>query len=872
MLDETKIITLGGQLKRGIQHLGYSSSTDTVTEVIADGYFNVYREYITKGDIITFIDITNLKVHTLRVKNIPLNGNVLVEELAVNETDFNTWDKSTGISITESQISDLQDYYLASNPDGFISEETDPLSLHLDQTTPQPITANAVTAEDTDYVLILDTSDSGKTKKALKSDFNPIGFLLASGATTGATSQVQVFQKGVRITATSATDIPLTIQGATSQTANLSEWKNSAGTVIGYINEDALAYFTNLMQVSYSTDATKFASLAVGSDGTAYLATAYGKSFQLNRKMEISVDQAVPYTSGDTLVLDGDPFVDGLTNWVIEGTGTGWAYNANNDGQALHSSGNTDPLVQTITGLSEGLRYRVTWRNASSGSGATSSLTVSIAGKSLTSGSSGAKTLDFTATSDEEYLTFTPVSSFTRGIYEVRMFLLNPSDPYVQGKNLSNPTLAFRGDTSGTLFLGVDTGAYSVAQYSIGIGKDVLKYTTGGYNTAIGDQSGVSITTGNLNTLIGASTGSSLTTGIQNFFGGYFSGYNLTTGYYNLGLGVRALSTITTGTGNLGIGKDTLRYLATSSSYNSGLGYESGLQFTGTGSYNFFAGANSGRFISSGDRNLMLGYLSNPFGATTSGAYSDQLSINNQIYGSGTRLGVYTVPNIGTFSVLPEGATITGTVSVEDDGESGWGTSVVGSGTSFTTEVSVGDIINFYGIIRVVATVTDNTHLTITEAIGAGEYPVITNRSRGLSYSFVDGDSLATGGVFGDGRVAIGATTWATAPAWHNVFGTTEQQRLGYDQNNYFKTTVSSTGGVTFDAVGTAPEFIFSDTIKATGYKTGTETGITTTQTVVSDTRMNSGQLQKKTRLLTYTNGLLTAQGAESDWTDTTDI
>jgi hypothetical protein len=61
-------------------------------------------------------------------------------------------------------------------------------------------------------------------------------------------------------------------------------------------------------------------------------------------------------------------------------------------------------------------------------------------------------------------------------------------------------------------------------------------------------------------------------------------------------------------------------------------------------------------------------------------------------------------------------------------------------------------------------------------------------------------------------------------------------------------------------------------TVKATGYKTGTETGITTTQTVVSDTRMNAGQLQKKTRLLTYTNGLLTAQGAESDWTDTTDV
>ena len=34
---------------------------------------------------------------------------------------FTAWDRSTGIEITESQITDLQTYYLASNPDGFIT-------------------------------------------------------------------------------------------------------------------------------------------------------------------------------------------------------------------------------------------------------------------------------------------------------------------------------------------------------------------------------------------------------------------------------------------------------------------------------------------------------------------------------------------------------------------------------------------------------------------------------------------------------------------------------------------------------------------------------------------------------------------------------
>ncbi|MFA6524618.1 MAG: hypothetical protein WC264_03935 [Candidatus Paceibacterota bacterium] len=50
------------------------------------------------------------------------------------ETDpiFTAWDKSTGISITKSQVSDFGGPYLAA--------ETDSLSLHLDQTTPQTFT------------------------------------------------------------------------------------------------------------------------------------------------------------------------------------------------------------------------------------------------------------------------------------------------------------------------------------------------------------------------------------------------------------------------------------------------------------------------------------------------------------------------------------------------------------------------------------------------------------------------------------------------------------------------------------------------------------------------------------------------------------
>jgi len=119
-----------------------------------------------------------------------------------------------------------------------------------------------------------------------------------------------------------------------------------------------------------------------------------------------------------------------------------------------------------------------------------------------------------------------------------------------------------------------------------------------------------------------------------------------------------------------------------------------------------------------------------------------------------------------------------------------------------------------------------------------------TGFSDGSSWS-IGRDNITTGDfVFVDG-----------------ILASTERMRIQHTSGNV---------GIGTTAPGEKLEV--SGNIKATGYKTGTETGITTTQTVVSDVRDNAGQMQKKTVLLTFTNGLLTAQGAESAWTDTTDI
>lgn len=60
------------------------------------------------------------------------------------------------------------------------------------------------------------------------------------------------------------------------------------------------------------------------------------------------------------------------------------------------------------------------------------------------------------------------------------------------------------------------------------------------------------------------------------------------------------------------------------------------------------------------------------------------------------------------------------------------------------------------------------------------------------------------------GNVGFGLTV---PSARLHVLSTTEQLRVGYDTSNYYKATVGSTGGVTFDAVGAGAGFTFSDPV-----------------------------------------------------------
>lgn len=98
------------------------------------------------------------------------------------------------------------------------------------------------------------------------------------------------------------------------------------------------------------------------------------------------------------------------------------------------------------------------------------------------------------------------------------------------------------------------------------------------------------------------------------------------------------------------------------------------------------------------------------------------------------------------------------------------------------------------------------TSLYITDNAGAAAPMVLGTRSNpgdGTEFNASYGHWYITGtGLIGFGAVSTGAKV--------HIVHTTEQLRVCYDASNYYKTTVGSTGGVTFDAVGTGPQFLFS--------------------------------------------------------------
>ena len=92
-----------------------------------------------------------------------------------------------------------------------------------------------------------------------------------------------------------------------------------------------------------------------------------------------------------------------------------------------------------------------------------------------------------------------------------------------------------------------------------------------------------------------------------------------------------------------------------------------------------------------------------------------------------------------------------------------------------------------------------------------------TTTLNGAALNFRIGDVSSPSAMVVDASSNLGIGVGSPSARVHSL-STTEQLRIGYDASNYYSTTVGSTGGVTFNAVGTGSAFNFSDRVsKAQG-------------------------------------------------------
>ncbi len=113
----------------------------------------------------------------------------------------------------------------------------------------------------------------------------------------------------------------------------------------------------------------------------------------------------------------------------------------------------------------------------------------------------------------------------------------------------------------------------------------------------------------------------------------------------------------------------------------------------------------------------------------------------------------------------------------------------------------------------------------------------------------------------GAGNTGIGTVTPA---ARLHLIRTTEQLRVGFDASNYFSTTIGSTGGVTFDAVGSGAGFTFSDSVNL---RTGSATAGTYPLKFTSGALLTSPVIGVKEFLTDKFYGTITTSTARKEFT-----
>lgn len=177
-----------------------------------------------------------------------------------------------------------------------------------------------------------------------------------------------------------------------------------------------------------------------------------------------------------------------------------------------------------------------------------------------------------------------------------------------------------------------------------GLTTNRIPYATS--STTLGDDSG--LVWEPTNNILTVGTARLHTVGTDNLFLGVSAGSTSISGSHNIGIGGDVLTLITSASNNVALGGAAL-YSITTGANNTAIGFSS--LVLATGSNNIALGYRAGELTTTGSRNLILGYNSD----VPTGTASNQLSIQNAIFGTGNSTGGTGIStgNIGIYVQAP---------------------------------------------------------------------------------------------------------------------------------------------------------------------------------------------------------------------------
>lgn len=510
---------------------------------------------------------------------------------------------------------------------------------------------------------------------------------------------------------------------------------------------------TQQVQLKYSTG--NECNITVGATGgVTFDAVGTGAGFIFEETVTAKSAFASATVTGSNVVVNGNPFVAGLTSWTIGGSGTGWS---NSGVGALHASGNTNTLSQTISVVSGGV-YRVQYTVGASGSGSPFSLTVTVDGVTIsTNGASGTRTGYFAASSSSVAVVITPSSTHTRLVSAFRVEQMTASTPCFRTDTAGFPTELRASSSNGAVALGNGAGGFLLTNGTALGQRALASCVNANFNTAFGFEA-LESCNAQFNTGIGYQAGKRITTGGQNFCAGGGAGSNITSGSNNMALGHQALNAVTTGSSNVGIGTGTGGNLSTGTS-NTLVGQVAGSSVS-TGTNNTHIGQNSGVSNSTGSYTLTIGS-----GSLLVADTDYQLSIGNTIVGNmATRL-----LGIGLdYSFVPAATwhieSLTEQLRLGYDGSNYFSTTVGATGGVTFNAVGASAIFTFSDPVNITSSLQCDSIVNDT-GLAHGTYtPTLTNTTNVGNSTARLATYLRVGNtVTVSGQLDIDPTTTATA-------------------------------------------------------------------------------------------------------------